>query len=136
MLHEQEDTPRPKASPSEAADSRLAVHLKSELVLDALNMAVWPRRLKGVIHDSDQGRQYTSIAFGLRCREAGIRPSTASIGQCFDNAMCRSFFTTLQCELLDRPTTNAHTAPAKLRRANTDSEPPRTSHAPAASAGS
>jgi len=80
----------------------MAVHLKTELVLDALNMAVWQRRPKDVIHHSDQGCQYTSIAFGLRCREAGIRPSMGSVGDCFDNAMCESFFATLECELLDR----------------------------------
>ena len=46
--------------------------------------------------------QYTSIAFGMRCREAGVRPSMGSVGDCFDNAMCESFFATLECELLDR----------------------------------
>ena len=46
--------------------------------------------------------QYTSIAFGQRCREAGVRPSMGSVGDCFDNAMCESFFATLECELLDR----------------------------------
>jgi putative transposase len=80
----------------------MATHLRTELVLDALNMAVWQRRPSAVIHHSDQGCQYTSIAFGLRCREAGIRPSMGSVGDCFDNAMCESFFATLECELLDR----------------------------------
>ena len=47
-------------------------------------------------------KQYTSIAFGLRCREAGVRPSMNSVGDCYDNAMCESFFATLECELLDR----------------------------------
>ena len=46
--------------------------------------------------------QYTSIAFGKRCREAGVRPSMGSAGDCFDNALCESFFATLECELLDR----------------------------------
>ena len=46
--------------------------------------------------------QYTSIAFGQRCREAGVRPSMGAVGDCFDNAMCESFFATLECELLDR----------------------------------
>src|ERR1700674_5327759 len=46
--------------------------------------------------------QYTSIAFGQRCSEAGVRPSMGSVGDCFDNAMCESFFATLECELLDR----------------------------------
>jgi putative transposase len=78
----------------------MANHLRTELVLDALDMAVWQRRPAAVIHHSDQGCQYTSIAFGLRCREAGVRPSMGSVGDCYDNAMCESFFATLECELL------------------------------------
>ncbi len=57
---------------------------------------------RGVIHHSDQGGQYSSLAFGRRCREAGVRPSRGSVGDCFDNALCESFFATLECELLDR----------------------------------
>ncbi len=76
--------------------------LKTDLVLDALDMAISQRDHSGVIHHSDQGCQYTSIAFGLRCKEAGVRPSTGSVGDCYDNAMCESFFATLECELLDR----------------------------------
>ena len=49
-----------------------------------------------------ESAQYTSIAFGQRCHEAGVRPSMGSVGDCFDNAMCESFFATLECELLDR----------------------------------
>jgi transposase InsO family protein len=51
---------------------------------------------------SDQGSQYTSIEFGRRCREAGVRSSMGSVGDSYDNAMCESFFATLECELLDR----------------------------------
>ncbi len=80
----------------------MATHLRTELVLDALNMAVGQRRPTSVIHHSDQGTQYTSIAFGLRCQEAGVRPSMGSVGDAYDNAMCESFFATLECELLDR----------------------------------
>ena len=80
----------------------MATHLRTQLVLDSLNMALWQRRPRGVVHHSDQGSQYTSIAFGLRCRQAGIRPSMGSVGDCYDNAMCESFFATLECELLDR----------------------------------
>ena len=54
-----------------------------------------------VIHHSDQGCQYTSLAFGKRCRLAGVRPSMGSVGDCYDNAMCESFFATLECEVLD-----------------------------------
>ena len=80
----------------------METHLRTELVLEALNMALAQRRPAGVIHHSDQGTQYTSIAFGMRCRESGVRPSMGSVGDCFDNAMCESFFATLECELLDR----------------------------------
>jgi putative transposase len=57
-----------------------------------------------VIHHSDQGGQYTSIAFGKRCRETGVRPYMGSVGDCFDNALLESFFATLECELIDRST--------------------------------
>ena len=77
-------------------------NLKAELVIDAINMAITQRKPENVIHHSDQGSQYTSIAFGLRCKEANVRPSMGSVGDCFDNAMCESFFATLECELLDR----------------------------------
>lgn len=80
----------------------MAGHLRTALVLDALEMAVAQRKPEDVIHHSDQGSQYTSVAFGQRCREAGVRPSTGSVGDCFDNAMCESFFATLECELIDR----------------------------------
>ena len=76
--------------------------LRTELVLKALNMALQQRRPTSVIHHSDQGSQYTSLAFGQRCEQAGVRPSMGSVGDCFDNAMCESFFATLECELLDR----------------------------------
>ena len=80
----------------------MATHLRTELVLEALDLALWQRRPYAVIHHSDQGSQYTSLAFGARCREAGVRPSMGSVGDCFDNAMCESFFATLECELLAR----------------------------------
>jgi putative transposase len=80
----------------------MANHLRAELVLDALEMAVGQRRPQEVIHHSDQGSQYTSLAFGNRCGEAGVRPSMGSIGDAYDNAMAESFFSTLECELLAR----------------------------------
>jgi putative transposase len=80
----------------------MAAHLRTELVLDALNMAIGQRRPTQVIHHSDQGCQYTSVAFGLRCRDVGIRPSMGSVGDAYDNALCESFFASLECELLDR----------------------------------
>ena len=80
----------------------MASTLAAQLVLDALNMALLTRRPRGVIHHSDQGSQYASIGFGRRCRAAGVRPSMGSVGDAYDNAMCESFFATLECELLDR----------------------------------
>jgi putative transposase len=80
----------------------MANHLRAELVLDAMEMAVGQRRPKDVIHHSDQGTQYTSVAFGKRCGEAGVRPSMGSVGDAYDNAMAESFFSTLEAELLSR----------------------------------
>jgi len=82
----------------------MAAHLRTELVLSALDMALWQRQPDEVVHHSDQGCQYTSLAFSRRCEEAGVRPSMGSVGDCFDNAMAESFFATLECELLDRST--------------------------------
>ena len=75
---------------------------QARLVIDAMNMATPQRKPESVIHYGDQGSQYTSVAFGLRCKEMGVRPSMGSVGDCYDNAMCESFFATLECELLDR----------------------------------
>jgi putative transposase len=80
----------------------MATTLATQLVLDALDMALMTRRPRDVIHHSDQGSQYTSLAFGHRCRDAGVRPSMGSVGDAYDNAMCESFFATLECELLAR----------------------------------
>jgi putative transposase len=81
---------------------RLADHLRAELVVEALETACAQRRPDGVIHHSDQGTQYTSIAFGIRCRAAKVRPSMGSVGDAYDNAMAESFFASLECELLNR----------------------------------
>jgi len=82
--------------------------LKTRVVLDALDMALAARKPESVIHHSDQGSQYTSLAFGNRCKDAGVRPSTGSVGDAYDNAMCESFFATLECELLDRHRFRSH----------------------------
>ena len=82
----------------------MANHLRTTLVLDALNMALAQRHPDEVIHHSDQGTQYTSIAFGKRCQAMNVRPSMGSVGDCYDNAMAESFFATLECELIDRCT--------------------------------
>ena len=86
----------------------MSSNMRTQLVLDALNMAIERRRPDGVIHHSDQGTQYTSIAFGSRCREANVRPSMGSVGDCYDNAMCESFNATLECELLDQHRFRTH----------------------------
>ena len=82
----------------------IADHLRSELVVDALEMARWRRRPapgRTVLH-SDRGSQYTSWAFGHRLRAAGILGSMGRVGSAYDNAMMESFFGSLQLELLDR----------------------------------
>lgn len=81
----------------------IADHMRQELVVGALQMAIWRRRPNpGVtIAHYDHGSTYTSWAFGRRLRGAGILGSMGSIGDCFDNAVAESFFGTLQLELLD-----------------------------------
>jgi putative transposase len=83
----------------------MAEHMRTELVTDALGMAVARRRpTLGLVHHSDQGSQYTAVAFGARCAELGIRQSMGSVGDCFDNAMMESFWATLECEgLAEQP---------------------------------
>ena len=82
--------------------------LKTRVVLDALDMAIVARKPDNVVHHSDRGSQYTSVAFGARCKEDGVRPSTGSVGDAYDNAMCESFFATLECELIDRRRFRSH----------------------------
>jgi putative transposase len=76
--------------------------MTAQLVLDALNMALQQRRPNDVVHHSDQGSQYTSIAFGERCKKMGVRPSMGTVGDAYDNAMAESFFASLECELINR----------------------------------
>ena len=76
--------------------------LVTALMLDALDMALGQRDAREVIHHSDHGSQYTSMAFGQRCREAGVTLSMGSVGDCYDNALCERFFATLECELIER----------------------------------
>jgi putative transposase len=81
----------------------MAEHMRAELVLDALEMAVQRRRPEpGLIHHSDQGSQYVSLAFGQAARDAGIARSMGSKGDCYDNAVAESFFATLKKELVHR----------------------------------
>jgi putative transposase len=76
--------------------------MTSDLVIAALDMALFTRKPESVIHHSDQGSQYTSIAFGNRCKEMNVRPSMGTVGDAYDNAMAESFFATLECELIAR----------------------------------
>ena len=76
--------------------------MRTELVLGALNMAIATRKPEQVIHHSDHGSQYASIAFGKRCQDMGVRPSMGSVGDAYDNALAESFFASLECELLNR----------------------------------
>jgi putative transposase len=78
------------------------VQMTADLVIMALNMALHTRKPGSVIHHSDQGSQYTSVAFGNRCREMGVRPSMGTVGDAYDNAMAESFFASLECELIAR----------------------------------
>lgn len=79
-------------------------NMTTDLVLSALNMALAQRKPEQVIHHSDQGSQYTSLAFGNRCRQMGVTPSMGTVGDAYDNAMAESFFATLECELIARKT--------------------------------
>ena len=66
----------------------MANHLRTALVVQAMNMAIWQRRPKEVIHHFDAGTQNTSITFGYRCKEFGVRPSMGSVGDCYDHVLC------------------------------------------------
>jgi len=81
----------------------MADHLRTELVLAALDMAVEARRpTPGAVHHSDHGGQYASLAFGERLREARLVASMGTVGDSYDNAVAESFFATLKGELIDR----------------------------------
>ena len=81
----------------------MADHLRAELVVDALEMAVARRRPeRGLIHHSDQGCQYTAVLFTKRCAKAGIEVSMGSVGDCYDNAVCETFHATLKKEKIYR----------------------------------
>jgi putative transposase len=83
----------------------MADHLRTELVSAALRLALQRRRpAAGLIHHSDHGCQYTSLTFGQQLQQAGIVPSTGSVGDCYDNAVIEAFFSTLKVELVDRQT--------------------------------
>jgi putative transposase len=81
----------------------MADHLRTELVLDALDMAISQRNpAAGLVCHSDHGCQYTSFAYGRRLTASGLVASMGTVGDALDNAVAESFFATLECELLDR----------------------------------
>jgi putative transposase len=92
----------------------IADHIRSELVVDAVQMALWRRRPPAgqTVAHSDHGSQYTSWAFGRRLRTAGLLGSMGSIGDCFDNSVAESFFGTLQLEPLDEQAWTANSSPS------------------------
>jgi putative transposase len=81
----------------------MADHLRTELVLDALDMAISQRQpAPGLVCHSDHGCQYTSFAYGRRLAASELVASMGTVGDALDNAVAESFFATLECELLDR----------------------------------
>ena len=92
----------------------IADHLRTELVVDALDMARWRRKPEATIVHSDRGTQYTSWLFGNRLREAGLLGSMGKVACAYDNALMESFWGSMQIELLDRRcwTTRAELASA------------------------
>src|SRR6516162_5146440 len=91
--------------------------LKTRVVLDALDMALVTRKPDNVVHHSDRGSQYTSVAFGARCKEAGVRPSIGSVGDAYDNAMCRSVCSG-ESSLITSPSRAALCASIELAKMN------------------
>jgi putative transposase len=86
----------------------IANHLKTDLVLAALNAAILQRRPTRVILHTDHGCQYASDAFGKRCQEVHVLPSMGTVGDAYDNAMAESFFATLEREVLNRRCFKTH----------------------------
>ncbi len=83
----------------------MATHLRTELVVDALQMAIARRKpAPGLVHHSDRGAQYTSLSFGKRLEDGGLLPSMGRVGSAYDNALAESFVATLKTELLYRNT--------------------------------
>ena len=77
----------------------MATHLRTELVVDALQMAIARRKLApGLVHHSDRGVQYTSLSFGKRLEAEGLLPSMGRVGSAYDNALAESFVATLKTE--------------------------------------
>jgi putative transposase len=83
----------------------MATHLRTEIVVDALQMAIARRKpAPGLVHHSDRGVQYTSLSFSKRLEDEGLLPSMGRVGSAYDNALAESFLATLKTELLYRNT--------------------------------
>jgi putative transposase len=84
---------------------RVASHMRTDMVLDALEMARWSRgtMLEGLIAHSDAGSQFTSIRYGERLTEFGAIPSIGSIGDSFDNALAEATNSLYKTELIRGP---------------------------------
>ncbi len=81
----------------------MAEHMRAELVVEALEMAIWQRRPEtGLVHHSDRGGPYVSLSFGQSARAAGIDISMGAKGCALDNAVAEAFFATLKKELTRR----------------------------------
>ena len=82
----------------------MADHMEASLVEDALKMALQQRQPEaGLLHHSDQGRQYTSVAYQNRLANAHCQVSMSRTGNCYDNAAMESFFGTLKTECASQP---------------------------------
>jgi transposase InsO family protein len=82
---------------------RVARSMRTELVLDALEQALWSRSgAEGVVHHSDHGSQYLSIRYTERLKEAGVEPSVGSVGDSYDNAMAESVIGLFKSEVIHR----------------------------------
>jgi transposase InsO family protein len=80
---------------------RVARTMRTELVLDALEQAIWSRcPPKGVIHHSDHGGQYLSIRYSERLTEIGVEPSTGTVGDSYDNALAESIIGLYKTEVI------------------------------------
>ena len=82
----------------------MASHRKTDLVVDAVTMAVGRRggHVPGVIHHSDRGGEYSSHALERELRRHGALASIGSVADCYDNALAQSLFATLECQLFDQ----------------------------------
>jgi putative transposase len=96
----------------------MAPHMRQELVVEALEMAVRARRpAEGTVCHSDHGGQFISLSFGQACHDAGIAQSMGAVGSCFDNAVAETFFATLTKELVLHQAPTTWTTRAELRSA-------------------